>query len=216
MSVSLPNGAVISIASGYGPVKAMSALTNATEGVATLEASHGVVENDILEITSGWSKLNGRIARADSVATNDVTLEDINTSSTIRFPAGSGIGSVREISGWTQIAQVLETNSSGGDQNFTEYGFLEDDTRRQIPTDKSPEAFTVTIADDPTLAAYPLLSAADEDRVPRAVRIQLPNGSAIYWNAFVTLKKTPSLTKNEVMAVTATMSLTAEVTRYAA
>ncbi len=61
MSVQLPNGSIVSIASTYGTLKTMSAISNAAEAVATLEASHDVVENDILEITSGWSKLSGRI-----------------------------------------------------------------------------------------------------------------------------------------------------------
>lgn len=215
MSVSLPNGATISLPSGYGAVKAMAAITNATEAVASLASGHSVVPNDIVEVTSGWSKLSGRIARAKAVSSDDVTLELINTTSTTRFPAGSGVGSVREISGWTQLSQILESSSSGGEQQFTTYSFLEDDTERQIPTTKSPTSFSIKIADDPSLPAYALLSAADEDRVPRAIRVNLPNGSVIYWNCYVTFNKVPTLTKNEVMAVTVTLSLVAEPTRYA-
>ena len=33
MSISLPNGALVAIASGYGAAKAMTALTNANPGV---------------------------------------------------------------------------------------------------------------------------------------------------------------------------------------
>lgn len=214
MAVSLPNGATVSIASTYGAVRVMSAISNAAEAVATLEASHGVVENDILEVTSGWSKLNGRIVRADSVATNDVTFEDINTTSTTRFPAGSGTGSVREISAWTQITQVLETGSSGGEQQFATYSFLEDDTERQLPTVKSAQSLTLTIGDDAALAHYAVLAAADEDRLPRAIRVALPSGSTLYYNCYVTLNKTPTLTKNEVMGLQVTLSLVADVTRY--
>ena len=36
MSVQLPNGSIIAIASGYGAAKAMSALTNGSSPVATL------------------------------------------------------------------------------------------------------------------------------------------------------------------------------------
>lgn len=216
MSVSLPNGSIISIASTYATAATMSVLSNASEAVATLSASHGVVENDILEITSGWSKLNGRIVRADSVATNDVTLEDINTSSTSRYPAGSGTGTVREITAWTQVSQVLESTSAGGEQQFTNYQFLEDDTERQIPTNKSAQSITLRVADDPTLAHYAILSAADEDRLPRAIRVQLPAGGVIYMNGYVTFNKTPTLTINEVMACQVTISLVAEPTRYAA
>jgi len=215
MSVQLPNGATIAIASAYGSSKTMSAISNATEAVATLEASHGVIENDILEVTSGWSRLNGRIVRADSVSTNDVTFEDINTASTTRFPAGSGTGTVREITTFTQISQVLEVATSGGEQQFTNFSFLEDDTERQIPTQRSPQAMTLTIGDDVSLAHYAVLVAADEDRLPRAIKVTLPSGSVLYYNCYVTLNKTPTLTKNEVMGLQVTLSMVAEPTRYA-
>lgn len=214
MAVSLPNGATFSIASGYGTSKIMSAITNATEAVATLEASHGVLVNEILEVISGWSKLSQRIARASVVATNEVTLEDINTVSTALYAAGGGTGSVREITGWTQIAQVLDSSSSGGEQQFTTYSFLEDDTERQIPTNKSAQSLTLQIADDTSLPHYAALVAADQDRLPRAIRAHLPSGSDIYYNCYVTINKTPSMTKNEVMALSVTLSLVAEPTRY--
>lgn len=215
MSVSLPNGATISIASGYGTAKVMSALSNANPGVATLEASHGVIVSDVLVMNSGWSKLNGRLARASAVATNDVTLEGINTLATTNYPSGSGTGTVKEVTGWQQITQILETNSSGGEQQFVTYSFLEDDVEHQIPTVKSPVSFKFKIADDATLAHYAVLDAADSGRVPQAVRLVLPSGSVIYWNAYVTLSRTPTLTKNELMGLEVTMSLVADPTRYA-
>jgi hypothetical protein len=216
MAVRVPNGSLVYMASGYGSSKTMSALSNATEGVATLEASHGVVENDYIEITSGWSRLNNKIVRADSVATNDVTLEDINTSSTTIYPAGTGTGSVREISGWTQITQILSSSSTGGEQQFLEYQFLEADAAVRIPTVKSAGGLTFTVGDDPTLGGFIALETANDDRLQRAFRIILPSGAIILYNAYVSLNKTPSLTVNEIMACEVTLSFLAEPVRYAA
>lgn len=214
MAISLPNGATVSIAATYGTVKAITAITNATQAVATLEATHAIVVNDVMEVTSGWSRLNGRIVRASALATNDVTLEKINTTSTTRFPLGSGTGSVREILTWQQIIQVLETSSAGGDQQFATYSFLEDSTDRQLPTNKSAQSLTLQIGDDATLPHYAVLDAADDDRLPRAIRIQLPNGGILFYNCIVSLNKTPTLTKNQVMSLAVTLSLQADPTRY--
>lgn len=194
----------------------MSAISNASEAVATLEASHGVVENDILEITSGWSRLTNKIVRADSVNVNDVTLEDINTTSTTIYPAGTGTGSIREITGWTQLTQILESTSNGGEQQFLEYQFLESDAQVRIPTFKSASGLTFSVGDDPTLAGYLLAQTANDDRLQRAVRITLPSGALIYYNAYISLNKTPSLTVNQLMAVQITLSLLAEPVRYSA
>src|SRR5688572_21317980 len=149
MSVSLPNGALVAIASGYGAAKAMTAVTNASEAVATLAASHGVVEGDFIEVTSGWSRLTDKIVRAGTVSTNDVDLEGINTPSTTVYPPGSGTGSVREITGWTQLSQILESSSTGGEQQFLDYQFLEADSAKRIPTFKAPAGLTFRVADDP-------------------------------------------------------------------
>ncbi len=215
MSVSLPNGALVAIASGYGSTKNMTALSNANPGVATLEAAHGIATGEIFEVTSGWSRLTNKVVRAGTVATNDVPLDGIDTSLTSIYPAAGGTGTVREITGWTQLSQILSSNSSGGEQQFLEYQFLESDAQKRIPTFKSAAGISFTIADDPTQPGYQLASAANDDRLPRAVRVTLPNGSIILYNAYISLNKTPSLTVNELMAVEVTLSLLAEPVRYA-
>ncbi len=215
MSVSLPNGSTVYIASGYGAAKTMSALTNANPGVATLEASHGVIVGDYIEVTSGWSRLTDKIVRASVVSTNDVSLEGQNTTSTTIYPAGTGTGTVREISGWTQMTQILESSSSGGEQQFLEYQFLEADAQKRIPTFKSASGITFSVADDPDLAGYILASTANDDRAQRAVKIVLADGSILLYNAYISLNKTPSLTVNQLMAVQVTLSLLNEPVRYA-
>ena len=214
MSVSIPNGAVVHIASGYGAVKAMSAVSNANPGVATLEAAHGIALNDYMEVTSGWSRLNNKIVKAGTPATNDIPLVGINTTSTAIYPAASGTGSVREITGWTQLQQILASASNGGEQEFLEYQFLEADAKTRIPTTKAAAGLTFSIADDATLAGYILASEANDDRLQRAVRITLPGGGVLLYNAYITLNKTPSLTVNEIMACEVTLSLLAEPVRY--
>lgn len=213
--VQLPNGSIVAMASGYGAVKAVSAISNANPGIATLEAAHGVLVGDFMEVTSGWGRLTDKIVRAGSLSTNDVGLEGINTVSTTVYPAGSGVGHVREITGWTQLAQILNSGSSGGEQQFLEYQFLEGDSQKRIPTTKSASGLEFSIADDPLLAGYILASTANDDRLPRAIRVTLPSGSILLYNAYVSLNKTPSLDVNQLMAVQATLSLLAEPVRYA-
>lgn len=214
MSVKLPNGTIFEIASGYAASANITALSNASEAVAT--ASNTLAAGDYVEITSGWSRLTDRILRVKAPSGTQFTLEGFDTSSTSIFPSGSGVpASFRKISGWTQIQQILETSSSGGEQEFTEYQFLEADARKRIPTSKSPIGLELSIADDPTLAGYIALAAANDDRLPRAIRATLPNGSKILYNAYVSVGKTPSMAVNQVMAVRATLSLLGEPIRYA-
>lgn len=215
MSAFIPNGSVVSIASTYGVAKTMSAISNAAEAVATLEASHGVIVGDIVEVTSGWEFLTGRIARAGAVATNDVTLEDIVTTSTTLFPAGTGTGTVREVTAWAQIPQILESNSDGGEQQYVEGQYLSAKRQFRKPTVKSAQGLTFRIADDPTLAIYSTLQAANDDGLPRAVRVVLPNGGVIYYNTVVSFNANPTLNVNQIMTVGCSLSFEADLTRYA-
>lgn len=214
MSVGLPNGAIVAIASTYASAKTITAITNASPAVVSSTA-HGFSNGDLIELTSGWSRLNGRIVRVASVTTDSFALEGVDTTSVQLYPAGGGAGSCRKITAWTQISQVLEFTTQGGDQQFVTYSFLEEDVEHQIPTVKSASSFTMSIGDDASLPWYSLLSTANDDRVPRAIRMTLPSGSLILYNGYVTLNKTPTLTKNQIMALSSTVSLTSEPVRYA-
>jgi len=214
-AVSLPNGSTVAVASGYGAVKTFTAISNATEAVVS-DATHTFVVGDILEITSGWSKLSGRLARVKAVvASTSYTLEGINTSDTTRYPAGGGVGSARKITGWQQITQILSSASNGGEQQFTEYSFLEDSTKRRLPTSKNARGYTFNIGDDPALPHYAVLQTADDDRATRGIRLALANGGFIYMNAYVSMADSPTLTQDNVMALEVTLSLSATTTRYA-
>lgn len=215
MAVSLPNGTLFYIASGYGSALSVTSVTNANPGVATSTA-HGLSNGDFVEVTSGWSKLTNRIVRVASSLTNTFAYEGIDTTSTTLFPAGSGTGSVRKISGWTQIQQVLSTQSQGGTQNFANYQFLESDTETRIPTFKAAAGLDLQVADDPTLAGYIAASTANDDRLPRAIKAVLPNGSIILYSGYISVVKTPSMNVNQPMQVQITASfLNPEPVRYA-
>ena len=215
MSVSLSNGSVVAMAASYTSAVTITAITNANPGVVTTGTAHTYANGDFVEITSGWSRLNGRIVRVAAASGSTFTLEGIDTSSTSLYPAGGGVGSVRKIATWTQITQMLDLTTSGGDQQFATYSFLEQDFESQIPTTKSAASLTLSIGDDSSLPHYALLSAANDDRLPRALRLTLPSGSLLLYNGYATLNKTPSLTKNEIMALASTFSLTSQPVRYA-
>lgn len=214
MAVSVPNGAIIALASGYGSALTVTTLTNANPAVATSTA-HGLANGDYVEVTSGWSRLTNKVVRVANVAANTFELEGIDTTNTGIYPASGGTGSVRKITGWTQLSQVLTSASSGGEQQFLEYQFLEADAQKRIPTFKSAGVLTLSVGDDPTLPGYILASTANDDRLQRAVRITLPSAAKILYNAFISLNKTPTLTVNELMASELTLSLQAEPVRYA-
>jgi hypothetical protein len=214
MAVTLTTGTLVAIASTYGASVNMTAITNASEAVATLAGGHGVVVGDYLEVTSGWDRLTGRIVRVKTVATNDVTFESINTSSTTTYPSGTGTGSIRRITAWTNIPQIQASATSGGDQQFVDITSITDTTQKQAPGQRSASAVNLTVFDDPTLAYYAAVVAADEARTPYAVRMSFPNGSKLVANAYWSLQRTPSFQSNDSLKSQITLTYSAEAVRY--
>lgn len=123
MAVSLPDGVILSLATSYGTAKSITAISNANPGVIT-SASHGLSNGAFVEVKSGWQGINERIWRVSGVANGTLALEGADTTSTVQFPAGTGVGTLREITGFTQITQILETSTSGGEMQFATTAFL--------------------------------------------------------------------------------------------
>lgn len=216
MGYRLPNGSTFDFASGYSAPVAITAISNATEAVVSA-TGHDFVDGDIVVLTTGWLKANGRAFRVKtSVAGTSFVLEGLNTTSTTRFPVGGSAGSVRKVDSWVQIAQIMDVSFTGGDSEFYQFQFLEDSDGRQIPTGKSAASMTLAVADDPDQLYVPVVEAADEDSEPRVQRLNLVNGDIILYNSIVSFTSTPTLTLNELMQRTLTLSLQGRITRYAA
>jgi hypothetical protein len=213
MSISLPNGATLKLATVYAAAIAITAASNAAPAVLTA-AAHGLANGDLVEVTSGWSRINNRIFRVSLSTSGTFALEGLDSTNTVTYTPGNGVGQVRKITTLTQITQILETTSSGGEMGFTEVSLLENDFSTQLPTQASAQSIAISIADDPTLAGFIAVKAAAETRTPRALVVTLPNNSIILYNGIVSLDETPSLTKNSIMAVKSTFSLQGRPVRY--
>jgi hypothetical protein len=210
----LPNGSTFDFASGYSAPVAVTAISNATEAVVSA-AGHDFEAGDVVVVTSGWLKVSGRAFRVKSaVAGTSFVLEGLNTTSTSRFPIGGSAGSVRKVTSWVQLAQIMDVSFTGGESVFYTFGFLEDSDERQIPTGKSAASMTLAMADDPDQLYVPVVEAADEDSEPRVQRLNLVNGDTILYNSIASFTSTPTLTRNELMQRTLTLSLQGRISRY--
>ena len=213
MAVSLPNGAIFALATAYASNLTVTAASNANPCVLTVTNTLAI--GDFVEFTSGWSRANGRIFRISAASGASVTLEGFDTSSTTLFPASSGTGTIRKVNTWTQITQVLECTSSGGEPQYTTYSFLEQDFDSQIPTTTSAQSIAMTIADDPSLAGYSALRAAALTRAVTGLRATMPQGGVILYNGIVAFDETPSMTKGQLMGCRAGFALQNRPVRYA-
>lgn len=214
MSITLATGTQVAIASAYGTAFNITAISNANPAVATLSAAHGVIVGDFIEITSGWDLLTMRVVRVSAVATNDVTLEGIDTSNTSNYPAASGTGTGREITTWAQITQVQSVNSSGGEQQYANTTTIADRTAKNIPTIRAVQNIEMTVFDDPTLSWYATVATASDTSAVTAMRIVFPNASRMLANGYFSLQKTPAIAVNTPLSHSISFSAAADPVRY--
>ena len=215
MAITLATGTQVAVASTYGTGFTITAITNANPAVATLSPSHGVIVGDFIEVTSGWDLLNKRVVRVSVGATNDVTLEGINTSDTGRYPAGTGTGTGREITAWSSVTQVRSVSTSGGDLNFADITTLSDTTQKQVPTTRSAQQIDFEFMDDPTLSWYSVAQTASDSNAITAMRIIFPNSTRLVANGYLSLQKNPTIEVNSPVTARLGFSAVADVVRYA-
>ncbi len=213
MSVSLPNGIILALATAYASSISITAVSNAAEAVATV--TNTLLAGDLVEVLSGWSNMNQRIYRVKAPSGTTVTLEGMDTTDTVRFPTGSGIGSLRKINTWTQIQQVMDLTSTGGDPQYQTYSFLEDNYDRQIPTTTSAQSLTINVADDPTLPGYTAMKNAALTRALTGLRASLPQGGVLLYNGIVAFDETPTMSKGNLMQCKGGFALQGKPVRYA-
>jgi len=208
----LPNNIAFAVATAYAAAVSITAITNATEAVAT--ATNTFATGDLVEYTGGWSKLNGRVFRLKAATGTSFTLEGQDTSDVTLYPVGAGTGSVRKITTWVPVVGVVTADVSGGDAKFQSVSVLDNDVEVSLPDGFSATTVTLTIADDKSLPHHAALKAISDGTKIAALRGILPGGGLLVYSGYGSFNESPSLAKGSVMAVKASWSLQNKVVRY--
>lgn len=197
MSIISARGALLYLGSAPGTAKAITAISNAAAAVATLEAAHGVIVGDYVYIRSGWALLDRRIARVSAVATNDVTLEGIDTSDTSAYPPGSGTGTVQEFTWATQLSQIEPTiSTSGGDMKTQDGTFLEHLQDQVYADGFNASQWTVGYFSDASLAWLSAVRAAMLSQVERPFMFKSLGNQRVMYSSLWGLNEFASIQNN--------------------
>lgn len=213
MGYKIPNGGYFQHAATYDALLPFTALSNAAEAVATVTGASLAV-GDIVLLTSGWSKLDNKVVRVKAATATAITLEGIDTTDVLLFPAGGGVGTMKKVLTWVQIPQITDLAFAGGEQNYTDVVFLEDDQGRQIPTDKAATSMTLTIADDPAKPFNAVLRKADARKQVEAARLVLPGNDQLLYGTFTSFSNQPAVVRNNLLTRIVSLALQSEPTRY--
>lgn len=212
----LPNGATVFVGSKLAAAVPVSAVSNAKGAVFTVPASSTLVAGDIVLIGSGWNLIDGLVAKISAVKDNTVTISTLNTSDVRFFPEGAGAGSLAKVTEWTQIPQITEVGASGGDQQYLQIQFLEDDRQRNLATYKAAKTQTYTFAHDSTLPVYDILITGDRSGDVMPMYMYVPKAKETrYWSGIPSFDPQPTTAVNQVETVQLSVAIQSrDVTFY--
>lgn len=197
MSIISTRGALLYLGSAPGTAKAITAISNASAAVATLEASHGIIVGDYFYIRSGWALLDRRLARASAVATNDVTFEGIDTSDTAAYPPGAGVGTVQEFTWATQLSQIEPSISTSGGEIKTQDGTFMEHLQDQVyPDGFNASQWTAGYFSDASLSWLSAVRAAMRSQVERPFQLKALNNQRIIYSSLWSINEFASIQNN--------------------
>ncbi|HET7415133.1 MAG TPA: phage tail tube protein [Arthrobacter sp.] len=215
MSSYFINGAQFSFSTALDTALAVSAITNADPAVAS--ALTPPADGSIVIVKSGWSGLNETIARTANSDTSTFELEGVDTSNTTWYPAGSGSGSVQEVTTWQLLSQIRAINPSGGDPQTFEYQYADDPTGRRLikPTGKNGRTLALSMDKDSSQSWFSALVAADRSRSLVAMKAVSDEGTTLYLG-YMSFDQDGSKPINENKQVVATLTQVCEPIVYPA
>lgn len=211
----VPRGTRLYIATLFAGTVATTVVSNAAEAVVTA-SGHTFVNGDYVEITSGWGRLHRRTFRVKGVSGTTFVLEGADTTNTDFYPAGTGIGSARKVSAWTQITKVLDISPSGGGPRNVSYSYLESDIDYSINDGFEANNSTVTLdADAIGTAGYTALQSLTDVQSDTAIRIVARNGSQELLPCTVALNESVQRQSGQINRVQFSVNGNNRATRYA-
>ena len=191
----------------------MTIVTNATEAVVTAVA-HGFSNGDVVEMTSGWGRLNKRHFEIESVLTDSFVLSGEDTTNTTFYPVGTGIGSVRKATTFTQITSVMNPQSSGGDPKTVTYKFVESDVEYSINDGFGATSYTMELdADALGSAGYTALKSLTQVQTDTCLKVVTRSGSRVYQPCTVALNESIRMQDGQINRVTCAFNGNNRLTR---
>lgn len=206
MAYFFPEGSAQQFSQTFASAKTITVLTNANPAVAT-SVAHGYTTGDEILLTSGWEDATDTVFKVTVLTADTFSISGLDSSNTSFYPAGSGTGSCQKISGWTAIPQVLTISSSGGDARFTDVNPLAKRNGIKIPTGFNATSITLSLAHDPSQAAYITMLGISRNLSKVAFKQVISGGAVTYGYGYLSVSEMPKLNNNQVNTVDAAMTV---------
>lgn len=201
MSYLIAEGAKFLFSSTFGTPVTVTAASNADPTLLTA-AAHGFADGDELLFNSGWEDATDTVWKADQQAADSLKLLNLDTADTRWFPVGTGTGTLRKVSSWVEIGQVLDIQPQGGGARNMDINPLSKRNGIKMPTGFEASGYTLTIGYDPSLTSQVQLNAISRNLSSRvAFKFLLAGGQTGYGYGTAQIAQMPKIAKGSPVSV---------------
>lgn len=201
------------ISQTFAAAKTVSAITNASPAVAT-STSHGYSNNDELLFLSGWELANNGVYLAAGVATNTVNMSGLNSTNTNLYAAGTGVGTLSKVSGWIELPQVTEINTSGGTPRYIDIQPIKNVQGLKLPNGFDPLQITFTMGFDNSLSNWATLLDISRTGTLVAYKSVKASGAATYGYGYFAMTEAPQESSGSYAKTQATFAAQGPMVSY--
>lgn len=176
MAVVKGRGVKVEIASAFATAVAVSAITQASPGVATATA-HAQADGTVgyMSGLEGMVQLEGQAVRVDAPTTNNFTLQGLNTTN---FASFSGSADFNPASAWVTLAEATSYSIGGGAAEKLNTTTLLDTIRQEENGLLAAQTLSLNVlAQTVPSAAMLLVESAAQAGTKLLLKITLPDGS---------------------------------------
>jgi hypothetical protein len=213
MAYYLPEGSKIYVSTGFASAKTVTAVTNAAPAVAT-SVAHGYADNDELLFTSGWEDADATVWRADQLTADTFSLLGLDATDTTWFPAGSGTGTTQKVSGWLELSQWLDIQTSGGDGRQVSVEPISRRNAISMPAGFNATEITLTFGHDIASASQQALIDASRGLQKRAFKAVIAGGMTGYFYGNVSMSEMPQIQRGQVLKVSCKVNVLGRFISY--
>lgn len=216
MSYFLPDGAQIFMSTGFAAAKDATTVSNATPNAVVGSVAHGYDDGNEVLLASGWEDATDSVWRVDNKTTDTLQLEGLDSSDTTLFAPGSGVGTMKKITGWMELQQWLESQDSGGGARYVDVNPISRRRGLKLFAGFEPMDLNLSFGYDPTLASQIAMIAASRVGAKRAFKVVAPGGMVGYFYAGIAVNEMPTLGKGAPMQARAAINVLGRFVSYVA
>ena len=179
MAYFFPQGTKVFYSNTLAAPRTVTAITNASPAVAT-SVAHGLADLDPVLYNGAWADALDTVFEVDQLTLDTFSFLGLNATDTNVYPTGSGAGTVRRISGWIEIPQILTVTGNGGGIRYGNVDPLGSRQALKQPIGFDAAGLDIKIGYDPTNMVITGMQTLTRVFGKVAIRVLIPGGGRVY------------------------------------